>query len=546
MSQTDYDRQKRLWGEEGQSLIENSKIVICGSGNIAKETLKNAAILGIRNIYLISDSESYGFDNFLDQKIKNGYFATEISDIVTKTLNHSANIQGIESKTQEAILNELGRIDAIIDTTNDPLSQKINYSYSLDKGISYFSGASDDYRGQITQYIPTHEHDMRYFEKIIHEFKDARQGVAISNLIGANLIEQFRNDLFYKNRELFKKVIISRRDGSLKTHTGEYTTYYNLLLKRDKRLKNDFKYSLFYEDPDQFNLLKNVNKDQLNKILKSKKALILGCGSIGNYASNILAELKLANIDVVDIDRFDKTNLNRQPLGYESVDLLKSRVISERINKITNKKTSEGIVGIVGEKYIPELIKKSRLSENSIQLVNSNWVRNRGIKYDVIFGCFDNREARLAANKIAVENGIMYIDGGSGGGDDGIIQTQSRTDIYIPGITNCLACKSADNTERNRLRNLEKDELRKKRIRENYEAYTNVVSIGDVRSCNQEWIDGSVNMSNQIAGSMMILSYLGSIIAPEKIPHSMEWRSYEDIIQETHNFEVTCKCGDKN
>ena len=44
-----YDRQIRLWGEEGQNLIEQSSIVVLNATSAATETLKNLILPGNLN-----------------------------------------------------------------------------------------------------------------------------------------------------------------------------------------------------------------------------------------------------------------------------------------------------------------------------------------------------------------------------------------------------------------------------------------------------------------------------------------------------------------
>lgn len=58
MSENDvrYDRQLRLWGDEGQSCIEHASICILGSSALATEIAKNLVLAGIRYIYIVDDA----------------------------------------------------------------------------------------------------------------------------------------------------------------------------------------------------------------------------------------------------------------------------------------------------------------------------------------------------------------------------------------------------------------------------------------------------------------------------------------------------------
>ena len=55
-------------------------------------------------------------------------------------------------------------------------------------------------------------------------------------------------------------------------------------------------------------------------------------------------------------------------------------------------------------------------------------------KYDVIFGCFDNKYARIWLNNFAVKHRIPYIDGGTNA-------QGGQAAVYLPGKTKCVDCQ---------------------------------------------------------------------------------------------------------
>jgi len=61
--------------------------------------------------------------------------------------------------------------------------------------------------------------------------------------------------------------------------------------------------------------------------LQKAKVLILGVGGVGSYVLDCLYRSGLNNITIVDFDRFDETNQNRQ-IGSEFVDELKVEVFA--------------------------------------------------------------------------------------------------------------------------------------------------------------------------------------------------------------------------
>ena len=60
---------------------------------------------------------------------------------------------------------------------------------------------------------------------------------------------------------------------------------------------------------DRLELL--VGKDNIEKI-KNTKVLLIGIGGVGGYALESLVRSGIENITIVDFDKIDKTNLNRQ------------------------------------------------------------------------------------------------------------------------------------------------------------------------------------------------------------------------------------------
>ena len=54
-----------------------------------------------------------------------------------------------------------------------------------------------------------------------------------------------------------------------------------------------------------------IGKEKFSK-LQNKKILIVGCGGVGGYALETLVRSGILNIDIIDFDKIDITNLNRQ------------------------------------------------------------------------------------------------------------------------------------------------------------------------------------------------------------------------------------------
>ena len=70
-------------------------------------------------------------------------------------------------------------------------------------------------------------------------------------------------------------------------------------------------------------------------ILKDKTILILGLGGVGGYVTESLARCGIGNLILVDYDKVDITNINRQIIAtYDTIGKFKTDCFKERISKI--------------------------------------------------------------------------------------------------------------------------------------------------------------------------------------------------------------------
>jgi len=74
-------------------------------------------------------------------------------------------------------------------------------------------------------------------------------------------------------------------------------------------------------------------KEEFSKIQKAK-ILILGVGGVGSYALDCLYRSGVSNITILDYDRYDETNQNRQ-IGSEAVGELKTEALKKLYPSIT-------------------------------------------------------------------------------------------------------------------------------------------------------------------------------------------------------------------
>ncbi len=81
-------------------------------------------------------------------------------------------------------------------------------------------------------------------------------------------------------------------------------------------------------------LEKIIGTDKIN-ILKNKSVLVLGCGGVGGYVVEALARSGIGTLILVDFDKIDKSNINRQIIALNStIGKLKVDVLEDRIKDI--------------------------------------------------------------------------------------------------------------------------------------------------------------------------------------------------------------------
>ena len=142
-------------------------------------------------------------------------------------------------------------------------------------------------------------------------------------------------------------------------------------------------------------ILKKIGIVGQKKIL-STRILVVGIGGLGCPLVLYLANAGLGNIGLIDNDKVDLSNLNRQ-IMFNNKDVGKSKVIQAKkfINKINKK--------IKVKTY------KNKLTEKNIKKILNN--------YDIICDCSDNFTTRFLLNdysfrykKILISAAISKFD----------------------------------------------------------------------------------------------------------------------------------------
>lgn len=125
------------------------------------------------------------------------------------------------------------------------------------------------------------------------------------------------------------------------------------------------------------------------KKIQNKKVLIIGCGGVGGYALETLVRSGINFIDIIDFDKIDITNLNRQIItNQKNINNLKVEEASSRaisINPNLNIKTFNLF-----------------LDKNNINKILSN-------NYDYIIDACDSIDTKVEIIKYSLNKNIKLI-----------------------------------------------------------------------------------------------------------------------------------------
>ena len=123
--------------------------------------------------------------------------------------------------------------------------------------------------------------------------------------------------------------------------------------------------------------------------LKKAKVCICGIGGVGSYVMEALARIGIGNITVIDKDKVDVTNINRQIIAtVGNVDKLKVNCAKERINEI-NPNIKVEVINV----YIDD--------GNIHGYVNTT--------YDYVIDAIDSISSKVALIKHCYDNNINII-----------------------------------------------------------------------------------------------------------------------------------------
>lgn len=146
--------------------------------------------------------------------------------------------------------------------------------------------------------------------------------------------------------------------------------------------------------------------------LKRTKVFIAGTGGLGSPVSIYLVAAGVGRVRIVDHDKVELSNLNRQILHWDE-DIGKKKIdsASGKLKKLNQDVKIEAVEEMITE-------------ANVLQLVAD---------FDLIVDAMDNLPARYVLNKAALERNIPFFHGA-------VYGFEGRAMTIIPGQTACLKC----------------------------------------------------------------------------------------------------------
>jgi len=138
-----------------------------------------------------------------------------------------------------------------------------------------------------------------------------------------------------------------------------------------------------------------IGADGLDK-LRRANVLIVGMGGVGSFAAEFLCRAGIGQMTIVDGDRVDLSNKNRQIVALDStVDLHKADVMTTRMRDIN----PEIQITAIKEFLTPDLM---------MELVTT--------RFDWVLDCIDSLQPKLYFLGAAATNGVKVVSSMGAGG----------------------------------------------------------------------------------------------------------------------------------
>jgi ubiquitin-like 1-activating enzyme E1 B len=151
------------------------------------------------------------------------------------------------------------------------------------------------------------------------------------------------------------------------------------------------------------------------KILSDKKILVVGAGGIGCELLKLLVINGFKKISIIDMDKIERSNLNRQFLfDHSSIGKNKCEIAVEKVKEYRQDPTLEITP------YIGNIKDEDKFGTKFYS------------NFDLIMNALDNNDARYYINNVCIKLNIPLINSGSEG-------IYGMVNWHIRGLTPCFA-----------------------------------------------------------------------------------------------------------
>ncbi len=146
--------------------------------------------------------------------------------------------------------------------------------------------------------------------------------------------------------------------------------------------------------------------------VQNAKVMVVGAGALGNEVIKNLSLMGIGNLFILDFDKIEAANLSRSVLFREA----------------DNNRSKAEIAAARAKSINPDV---------HVQYINGDVTTQLGLgiirRMDVVIGCLDNREARLAVNRYCYWVNKPWVDGA-------IQELLGLMRVFKPGEGACYEC----------------------------------------------------------------------------------------------------------
>jgi molybdopterin/thiamine biosynthesis adenylyltransferase len=146
--------------------------------------------------------------------------------------------------------------------------------------------------------------------------------------------------------------------------------------------------------------------------LKNARVFVAGAGGLGSPLCTYLAVAGIGHLRLVDFDRIELSNLNRQILHWDKdLNRLKIESAREKLEQINPSIEIEAFSERIDQSSVESLVGEA----------------------DGIVDCMDNFPTRYLLNRTAIRRRIPFFHAAVSG-------LEARVSTFVPGETACLRC----------------------------------------------------------------------------------------------------------